>query len=284
MSIATFLRRAKKSRFLIFGLIGLIILLLMVLVFPHFLIYEYDVPDLRSKNLAPQWFSQGLSGHVLGCDPLGRDIVSRTLYGGRVSLFISVVVVSVSLVIGTLLGLISGMFGGWVDVIIMRITEIFMAVPALMLALCVVAVLGVNFSNLIVVMLLTSWCGYTRLVRGSVMAIRNSEYVRASQVMGAGKFRIMLTQILPNVVTPIIIQGSQHMGTVILAESGLSFLGCGVPVPTPAWGSMIADGRQYLGTAPWIVIVPGIALMFTVLTFNFLGDGLRDCLDPRNKD
>jgi len=153
-----------------------------------------------------------------------------------------------------------------------------------MLALCIVAIMGVNFENLIIVLLLTSWMGYTRLVRGSVLAIRNSEFVKASTLLGASRPRIMFTQVLPNVVTPLIIQASQHLGSVILTESGLSFLGCGVPLPTPAWGSMIAEGRKYLTIAPWPVIIPGVALMLTVLAFNFLGDGLRDCLDPKNKD
>ncbi len=175
-------------------------------------------------------------------------------------------------------------FGGKVDMIIMRICDIFLAVPSLILALCVVAILGVNFTNLIIVMLMTQWVKYARLVRGNVLAIRNSEYVHVSEVLGAGKFRIMITQVLPNVVNPLIIQASQNLGTVILAESGLSYLGCGVPLPTPAWGSMISDGRAYIAQAPWIVFAPGVALMLTVLCFNFLGDGLRDVLDPRNKD
>lgn len=284
MSFKIFFRRARKSRFIQLGLLGLVILLVSILFFSQIMPYDWATPDFSVKNLAPRWLKDGWDGHILGADSLGRDILTRMLYGGRYSLLISVVVVSSSVVVGTVLGLAAGMFGGWVDIIIMRITEIFMAVPSIMLALCVVAVLGVNFTNLIFVMLLTSWTGYTRLVRGSVMSIRGSEYVKASQVMGAGNIRIMFKQILPNCITPIIINASQNMGSVILAESGLSYLGCGVPLPIPAWGSMISDGRQYLTVAPWIVIAPGAALMFTVLTFNFLGDGLRDCLDPRNKD
>ena len=284
MNRKTLLRRMRKSKFFVMGCTGVAVMVLIA-VFASFLApHSATTSDLSLRLLSPEWFANGLSGYILGCDPLGRDVLSRVLVGTRTSLVISITVVSLSLVFGTVLGLIAGMFGGKIDIIIMRICEIFMAVPSLMLALCIVAVLGVNFSNLIIVMLLTQWPRYTRLVRGNVLSIRNTEYVHASRVLGAGRFRIMFTQVLPNVVTPLIIQASQNLGSVILAESGLSYLGCGVPVPTPAWGGMISDGRQYITTAPWIVIAPGIALMLTVLSFNFLGDGLRDVLDPKNKD
>ncbi len=280
MSFKIFFRRAKKSTFLKLGICGFLILLMLLFIAYPLMPYDWAGIDFANKNLAP--FKD--MKHIFGCDSLGRDILTRCLYGGRISLLLSISVVVFSVVIGTLLGLTAGMFGGWADIIIMRITEIVMSVPGLMLALCVVAVLGVNFTNLIIVMLITSWTGYCRLVRGQVMAIRNSEYVKASTVLGAKRFSIMVKQILPNCVTPIIIQASQNLGSVILMESGMSYLGCGVPLPTPAWGSMISDGRQYLTVAPWITIVPGIFLMFTVLSFNFLGDGLRDCLDPKNKN
>ena len=284
MSFQIVWRRMKKSKFFLIGSISTLLIVLIVLIGPEIVPYDYETPDFANKNLAPQWFSDGLSGHILGCDPLGRDLFARVLYGGRISFLISIVVVVFSLVLGTILGLTAGFFGGAVDMVITRICEIFMAVPPLMLALCVVAIMGVNFTNLIIVMLITSWTGYTRLVRGNVLSIRNSEYVKASTLLGASRARIMFTQILPNVVTPLIIQASQQLGGVILIESSLSYLGCGVPLPTPAWGSMIADGRKYLTNAPWIVIVPGVALMVSVLAFNFLGDGLRDCLDPKSKD
>lgn len=284
MNSEIFLRRAKKSKFFLMGSAGVVLILFFAVLAPVICAYDPAVGSLADRNLTPQWLSGGLGGHILGCDAMGRDLLTRALYGGRISLFLSLIVVSFGLVLGSVLGLIAGTFGGMVDNVIMRVCEVFMAVPSLMLALCIVAVLGVNFSNLIIVMMITQWPRYTRLVRGNVLAIRESEYVRASQSLGAGKLRIIFTQILPNVVTPLIIQASQNIGSVILAESGLSYLGCGVPIPTPAWGSMISEGRQYLTSAPHLIIVPGIFLMITVLSFNFLGDGLRDILDPKNKD
>ncbi|MGM9522265.1 MAG: ABC transporter permease [Oscillospiraceae bacterium] len=284
MSAEVFFRRAKKSKFFLLGAIGVIILLIVILLVPYLLPYDYATGELKDRNLKPEWFSNGLKGHILGCDALGRDVLARAIYGGRISMFIAVVVVAANLIIGTVMGLIAGTLGGKVDNVIMRICEIFQAVPGLMLALCIVAVIGVNFSNLIIVMLITGWSRFTRLVRGSVLSIRNMEYVKASKALGGHQPHIIFTQILPNVVTPLIILASQSIGSTILSESGLSYLGCGVPVPTPAWGSMISEGRQYLTTAPWLIIVPGVFLMFTVLSFNFLGDGLRDILDPKNKD
>ncbi len=284
MDKKTLLRRIKKSFFFKAGLIGILLIVGISLTCPLWIPHDAMAADLSARLAEPEWFSNGFGGHIFGCDPLGRDVLSRVLIGSRASLLISLTVVTGAVVFGTMVGLIAGMFGGKVDMIIMRICDIFLAVPSLILALCVVAILGVNFTNLIIVMLMTQWVKYARLVRGNVLAIRNSEYVHASEVLGAGKFRIMITQVLPNVVNPLIIQASQNLGTVILAESGLSYLGCGVPLPTPAWGSMISDGRAYIAQAPWIVFAPGVALMLTVLCFNFLGDGLRDVLDPRNKD
>ena len=284
MNRKTLLRRMKKSFFFKAGLIGILLIILISLTCPLWIPHDVMMTDLALRLAPPEGFAGGFDGHILGCDALGRDVLSRVLIGSRASLLISLVVVTGSVIFGTLLGLIAGMFGGKVEMVIMRICDIFLAIPSLILALCVVAIVGVNFTNLILVMLMTQWVKYTRLVRSNVLAIRDSDYVHASQVLGAGKFRIMITQVLPNVVNPLIIQASQNLGTVILAESGLSYLGCGVPLPTPAWGSMISDGRDYIAQAPWIVIAPGVALMLTVLCFNFLGDGLRDVLDPRNKD
>ena len=284
MNRKTLLRRMRKSKFFILGVAGLTIIIAISLISPLIVAHDAYTSDLMYRLKAPEWFALGWSGNILGCDALGRDVLTRVLIGSRASLLISVSVVVSSLISGTVLGLIAGMFGGMVDTVIMRIYEIFTSVPSVILALCIVAVLGPSFVNLIIVLMITGWARYARLVRGNVLAIRNSEYVRASMVQGAGKFRIMFTQVLPNVVTPLIIQASQHLGTVILAESGLSYLGCGVPVSVPAWGSMISDGREYIASAPWVVIAPGIALMLTILSFNFLGDGLRDVLDPKNKD
>ena len=237
--------------------------------------------DPLTSVLGDRLLSPGVEGHIMGTDQLGRDIFSRLLIGSRYSLIISLIVVALSAVIGTFLGLVSGYFGGIVDTLIMRISEIFLSIPQLILAIAIMAMLGNSIPNLIMVLVITSWTSYSKVARNNVLVQKNMDFVHASQVMGAGKVHIMLTQIFPNITTPLIIQISQQFGMTIMVEASLSFLGLGIPQPTPSWGNMIADGRTYLTTAPWMVIAPGIALMVTVLAFNFLGDGLRDVFDPK---
>ncbi|MCD7806714.1 MAG: ABC transporter permease [Lachnospiraceae bacterium] len=284
MEFSTFIRRAKKSPLFIVGGVTLIVIVLLCVLSPLYVVYDPGKADLTQRLLAPEWFSNGLTGHILGTDALGRDVLTRLLMGGRVSLFVSVVVVAISTLIGIFIGLIAGYFSGAVDRVVMRFADILMAIPSLMLAICVVAVLGTNFTNLIITLTLTSWVIGARIVRGNTFGIRNMEYVQAAKVMGTGNFKIMVSEVLPNVLTPIIVNATQQFGGTILTESSMSYLGMGIPVPTPSWGNMISEGREYLSTCPWVVIAPGIALMLTVLAFNFLGDGLRDILDPRNKD
>ena len=212
---------------------------------------------------------------------MGRDIFTRLLIGGRYSLMISVSVVIISLVLGVLLGIMAGYLGGIVDTIIMRICDIFLAMPQMILAVALMAILGNNIYNLIFVLTLTGWMQFTKVTRNEVMVMKNQEFVKASIVAGGHGGHIMLTQILPNVTTSIIIQASQKFGLTILVESALSFLNLGIPAPTASWGNMIANGREYLTVAPWMALAPGIALMIAVLAFNFLGDGLRDVLDTK---
>ena len=183
--------------------------------------------------------------------------------------------------IGTVLGAVSGYFGGAVDAVIMRLCDIMMAIPNLVLAIAVMAVLGPNIFNLVIVLIITTWVQYCKVTRNNVMVVKNTEFVKASQVLGASRMHIMFSQIFPNVTTQLIILISQQLGWTILTEASLSFLSLGVQPPTPSWGNMIADGRNFLITNPWLVMVPGVALMVTVLAFNFLGDGLRDVLDPK---
>ncbi len=274
-------RRMKRSKFFIIGSI-LVILIIILSVFAY-VIAPYDPLKqvLRNRLKAPtgQW-----NNNIFGADALGRDILSRLLIGSQVSLKISFAVVILTAIIGTIMGIIAGYFGGWVDTVIMRISDIQVSIPPMVLAIAVMAVLGNSTFNLIAVLVFTRWVQYARVVRGNVMMIRNMDYIHASTVLGASKVRIMFTQILPNVLTPLIIVMSQEFGRTIMTESSLSFLGLGVPPPAPSWGVMIAEGREYLSTAPWVVMVPAIALMIAVLAFNFLGDGVRDVLDPRNKN
>lgn len=274
-------RRMKRSKFFVIGSI-LVILIILLSVFAEY-IAPFDPlrQNLRSRLKTPtfEW-----SNYIFGGDAMGRDIFSRLLIGSQVSLQISFTVVILTAAIGTILGIVSGYFGGWVDTIIMRFSDIQVSIPPMVLAIAVMAVLGNSVVNLIAVLVFTRWVQYARVVRGSVMMIRNTDFIRASTVLGSSKLRIMFTQILPNVLTSLIIVMSQEFGRTIMTESALSFLGLGVPPPAPSWGVMIAEGREYLSTAPWVVMVPAVALMIAVLAFNFLGDGVRDVLDPKNKN
>lgn len=278
------LRRMCKSKFFIIGSILVLFIVIVSLIAPGIVVHDPIKADLKMRLLQPEFFSNGWSGHVLGTDQLGQDVLTRLLIGSRSSLFIACISVAVSGTIGTVLGIISGYYGRFVENLIMRICDIQMAIPSLILAICALAILGNTMANLIAVIIISTWVAYARLVRGNVLTIRTMEYIQASKVLGASSVRVMATQILPNVLTSLIILMSQQFGTIILMEAGLSFLGMGIPVPTPSWGAMIADGREYITTAPWVVIAPGIALMVTVLAFNFLGDGIRDVLDPKNQD
>ncbi|MDL2324327.1 ABC transporter permease [Ruminococcaceae bacterium OttesenSCG-928-A16] len=273
--------RMLKSKFFMVGAV-LVLLIVLLSVFSPFIVqFDPVTNSLKDRLISPEYFASGLSGHVFGTDDLGRDIFSRLLLGSRYSLFIAAAVVLVAAFIGTILGAVSGYFGGVTDMIIMRLCDIMMAIPNLVLAIAVMAILGPNIFNLIIVLIVTSWVQYCKVTRNNVMVVKNAEFVKASQVLGAKKTHIMFRQIFPNVTTQLIILISQQFGWTILTEASLSFLSLGVQPPTPSWGNMIADGRNYLITNPWMVFAPGIALMITVLAFNFLGDGLRDVLDPK---
>lgn len=277
-------RRMKKSRFFLIGGIGLLAIILLCLLSPFYVQYDPLQIDLLKRLSPPEWFSNGLKGNVLGTDALGRDILTRLLMGGRTSLLIAFCVVIPSALLGCIIGLLAGYYSGVVDNVLMRFCDVMMATPALLLAICIVAIMGSSFFNLVITLIITSWVIGARVVRGTVLSIREAEYVQAARAQGLSDLKIMTSEILPNVVTPLIINESQHFGAIILTEASMSFLGMGVPLPTPSWGTMISDGRAYIATAPWVVVVPGIALMLTVLFFNFLGDGFRDILDPKNKD
>ena len=273
--------RMLHSKFFMVGAITALFIILLSVFSPVIVQYDPITNNLPERLLAPEYFSRGLQGHLFGTDEAGRDIFSRLLLGSRYSLTIAGIVVLVAAFIGTVLGAISGYFGGVVDTVIMRACDIMMAIPNLVLAIAVMAILGPNIFNLVIVLIITSWVQYCKVTRNNVMVVKNIEFIKASQVLGASKAHIMFTQIFPNVTTQLIILISQQLGWTILTEASLSFLSLGVQPPTPSWGNMIADGRNFLITNPWLVFAPGIALMVTVLAFNFLGDGLRDVLDPK---
>jgi peptide/nickel transport system permease protein len=223
------------------------------------------------------------TAHPLGTDELGRDTLSRVIHGARVSLQVGLIAVGLALVTGGSLGLISGYARGAVDTVVMRVMDGLLAFPALVLALAVTAMLGPSLRNTMIAIGVTGIPSYARLVRGQVLSIRDLEYVQAARSLGAGHGRIMLRHVLPNTTAPIIVETSVAIPAAILAEAGLSFLGLGVQPPTPSWGAMIDTAQGYMQREPWIAIAPGAAIVVTVLAFNFLGDALRDALDPRLK-
>lgn len=238
--------------------------------------YDPIEQDIPNRLQAPS------REHLMGTDQLGRDIFSRILYGARISLGVSVMVVGISLLIGIVMGVVSGYVGGWADETIMRLVDLLMAFPGLLFALVVVAVLGPGLFNLLLALAVTGWTGYARIIRGEVLSVKEDEFIKAAQVMGASRSRIMFRHVIPNVISPIVVLATLNLGTVVLATAGLSFLGFGAQPPTPEWGNMIARSRDTLTTAWWVANFPGMAIMLTVLGFNLLGDGLRDVLDPRD--
>lgn len=239
--------------------------------------------SLAKRLKPPVWAQGGTIEHPLGTDKMGRDVLSRIIYGSRISLMVSVVAIGVGGIIGTSLGLMSGYFGGKLDALIMRMVDISLSLPTILLALVLVAAVGPSFGTVITVIAVLLWARYARLVRGETLSIKEYDYIARARVAGASHFRIMARYILPNVVNSLIVLATLQVGYVILLESTLSFLGAGIPRPTPAWGVMVADGRELIVTAWWVSMFPGLAIMLTVLALNLLGDWLRDHLDPKLK-
>jgi peptide/nickel transport system permease protein len=271
----------RRNIFFVIGVICAIFVIFIVVIMPLLVDWDPTRQSLMEKFIPPQGFSDGLNGHILGTDQLGRDLFTRLLLGGRISLVIACIVVILQNVIGVILGLLAGYFGGKLDSFIMRVCDVLLAIPLLVLAIAVIAVIGANVPNLIMVMTVTNWVYICKVIRNDVRIYRGQEFVSASRAFGASNAHIMFRQIFPNVTTNLLIIGSQNFGGCLLIEASLSFLDLGVQPPDPAWGNMINIGRNYLTTQPWLAIAPGIALMLTVLALNFLGDGLRDILDPK---
>jgi len=237
--------------------------------------------DITAKLIPPVWMEQGTSEHPLGTDRFGRDVLSRIIYGSRISLLVSLIAIGVAGTVGTLLGLISGYRGGVTDAVLMRLTDIGLSLPTILIAVVLVAVSEPSFRNVILVIALLLWPRFARQIRGETLAIKEQDFVALAVVAGRSSAWIIRRHIFPNVVPTLLVISTLQVGYVILLEGTLSFLGVGVPPPSPAWGLMIADGRGFLATAWWISFLPGLAMVLTVLSVNLLGDWLRDHLDPK---
>jgi len=257
------------------GLILTVALLFVAVAAPLLSPYDPDAQETSRRLEAPS------HQHPLGLDDLGRDVLSRVIWGSRVSLRVGFSVVIIASFIGITLGAISGYFGGIVDTLIMRITDILLAFPGILLAIALVAVLGPSENKVILALSIIGWVGYARLVRGQVLKVREMEYVTAAKALGAKSPRVIIRHVLPNVINPVIVMATLGLAGAILSEAALSFLGLGVQPPTPSWGAMLTAGRRYLGLANHLAIYPGIAIMAAVMGLNFLGDGLIDALDPK---
>jgi peptide/nickel transport system permease protein len=273
-SAASFL---KKNPLGIAGLVIVAVTILIAISSDWIVPYNPIRPDLAIKLQAPSML------HILGTDDMGRDIFSRILAGSRVSLGSALLIIGVSLILGTVVGLIAGYLGGWIDDVLMRLTDIFLAFPALVLAMAISATLGPSLQNALIAVASVWWPWYARLVRGQVIGIREREYIQAAQVLGASKFEIIVRHITPNIIAPVIIQATLDVGNTILLTASLSFVGLGAQPPTPEWGAMVSIGRLYMLSYWWVPTMPGIAILLCVIGFNILGDTVRDFADVRSR-
>ena len=281
--LAEFWHYFRQNRGALAGLIVVAIVVFLAVfaqvVAPH----DPIAQDRSAIQMPPAWQDGGSAQYLLGTDAVGRDMLSRLIYGAQLSVFIGLFVVIVSVVFGVTLGLSAGYFRGWVEIGIMRVMDIMLSIPSLVLALAIVTILGPSLTNAMLAISIVQLPHYVRLTRASVISELNKEYVTASQIAGAGALRQMFINILPNCAAPLIVQGTLGISNAILDAAALGFLGLGAQAPTPEWGSMLANAREFVGSAWWIVTFPGLCILITVLAFNLMGDGLRDALDPKMK-
>lgn len=283
-------RMLRKNRIGAMGAVILLIVVIAAVFAPILAPYDPNTGFITDRLQCPMFTTcqpgtpqpiEGSSEHILGTDQLGRDVLSRLIYGARVSLIVGLTAVLLGAGVGSTLGMISGYYGGILDTVIMRTADIFLAFPYLLLAIAIVAVIGGGLLNVVIVLAIATWVPYARLARGSVLSTREQEYVVAAQAIGVREGSLMFRHMLPNILTPIIIYGTFAVAAVIIAEAGLSFLGLGVGTARPTWGNMLSDGRDYVSSAWWLATIPGLAIVFTVLSINLIGDWLRDVLDPQ---
>lgn len=270
-------KQLSYNKLATFGIILFVVLLVVCLMAPIIAPYDYQAMDIRNKSQAPS------AEHWFGTDHLGRDILSRVLYGGRYSITMGIFSLLVSLVIGTVVGSIAGYFGGWVDGVIMRFLDIIQSLPGMLLTIVMSAVLGSGYINTIIALSINGIPGEARMLRGQILKVRGNEYVEAAQAINCSRLRIILSHLLPNSFSPMIVQASMGIASRIMMASSLSFIGLGVQPPDPEWGAMLSDSRVYMREFPHMILFPGIAIALTVLSLNLFGDGLRDALDPKLK-
>jgi peptide/nickel transport system permease protein len=273
--------RLVKKLTLIIPVAILSILVLTAIFAPWIAPDSPTATNMLERKLPPAFMEGGTTEHLLGTDGLGRDILSRLIYGGRVSLSVSMLVIAITASIGTALGIVAGYLGGHLESVLMRITDVSMAFPGLLLAMLLSVGIGPGFWTVILALSILGWAVYARMVRGETLKVRELDFVLQARIIGASPLRIMVKHIFPNIINSLIVVMTLAVGLMILAEATLSYLGIGIPAPTPSWGSMVADGRNDLSMAWWISTIPGIAIGLVVLSCNFLGDWLRDKLDPR---
>ncbi len=275
-------RRAwRLRRWPLIPMLILVIFILTGVFAPLIAPHDPERGNLRERNLPPAWEEGGSSKFLLGTDHLGRDMLSRVVFGARISLAVVAITLGVGMSVGVACGLVAGWYGGWLDELLMRVVDIKLAIPTILLALVLVLALGQSFMIIVVILAIAVWPRFARNVRGEVLQLKTMDFVALAKVAGASTPRILFMHIFPGVINTLIVLATLEVGIVILLESTLSFLGAGVPPPTPAWGSMVSDGRDRLAVAWWISTMPGLAIMSTVLSMNLFGDWLRDRLDPR---
>ncbi len=275
------LRKLFENKGAVFGLIMVLGVIFCAIFSPLISPHDPIAQDVEKRLIPPMWQEGADPQYLLGTDHLGRDIVSRLIYGARISIVVSVSAVALSAILGTLIGLFSGFYGGKVDSFFMRIADVQLAFPFILLAIAIIAVLGPSLQNIIIVMGITGWVIYARVVRAEVLSLREKEFIMSVRALGGSNGRIIFKHLLPNVIPPIIVIITLEMARMIIMEAALSFLGLGIQPPTPTWGGMLADGRVYLATSWWLATFPGLVIMLVVLGINLLGNWLRDMLDPR---
>ena len=274
--IARGLRRAPVIPLAIIGLI-----IFTATFAPLLTPYSTTKPSLAERLTPPVWESEGSWDHPLGTDALGRDMATRLMFGGRVSMLVAVLTLILGGGIGTVIGLFAGYYGGRLDSVLMRIADSTLAFPIILFAILLVVTLGASMANVVIAIALVLWARYARVIRGEVLALRERDFIARARVAGCSDLRILLVHLFPNTANTLLVLLTLQVGWVIIVEASLSFLGAGIPPPTPAWGAMVADGREYVDTAWWVSAFPGVAIMLTVIAFNLVGDWLRDALDPK---